>query len=492
LLIFAVSGLRYPVSGFAQCPDGSPPPCRAARTTQAAAATANSVAVLYFDNLSRDTADAYLADGLSEELIVRLSQVHRLDVKSRFESQRVRGRAAGDPRALGRSLRAAYLVTGSMQQAGQQVRLRVSLVRTADGSNVWGDVYDRSGGNILQIQSDIAREVAGAITGQLLPAERATLTRRPTADPTAYQLYVRAVGAANTLTESALRSALELLGSAIARDSSFAEAWAEQAFVWSWLADGYITGREGFEQTRASAQRAVDLDSTNTLALSVLSLAVMALDRDALHAEAFARRSIAVDPRQAYAYTSLSNVFLWTGRTAEYVDANRRAFENDTVAAVGAILYMDALLLTEDVATLRRVLPRTILAIDAASFRDYDGVLQLAGGNAAGAVERIDWRHYGGAKANIRARALMTLHRAGEARAMADSMVALATHGYFNPYGIAETFAEIGDADQAFAWLGRALDERTVWFLSVKQDHAFTAMHDDPRWAALMRRAEGL
>ena len=89
-----------------QCPEGTPPPCARA-TSRASVPAANSVAVLYFDNLSRDTADAYLAEGLAEELMVRLSQVRRLEVKSRFESQRVRGRTAGDARALGRSLRAA-------------------------------------------------------------------------------------------------------------------------------------------------------------------------------------------------------------------------------------------------------------------------------------------------------------------------------------------------------------------------------------------------
>lgn len=175
VVAFSASGTRSPVS--AQCPDGSPPPC--ARAARATAAPSNSVAVLYFDNLSRDTADAFLADGLTDELITRLSQVHRLDVRSRFESLRVRGQRAGDPRVLGRTLRAEYLVTGSLQQAGQRVRVNVALVRAPSGAQVWGEVYDRAG-DFLSIQADIAREVAGAITGRLLPQEQASLTRLPT------------------------------------------------------------------------------------------------------------------------------------------------------------------------------------------------------------------------------------------------------------------------------------------------------------------------
>ena len=185
-------------SASAQCPDGTPPPCAAQRRP---APAPNSVAVLYFDNLSRDTSDVFLADGLTEELIIRLSQVRRLEVKSRFESLRFRGQRVNDPRAIGRELHASFLVTGSIQQAGQRVRLRVALVRTRDGTQQWGDVYERAGGDILTLQADVAREVAGAITGQLLPEERASLARRPTRDPIAYNLYLRGIGAANTISE---------------------------------------------------------------------------------------------------------------------------------------------------------------------------------------------------------------------------------------------------------------------------------------------------
>jgi hypothetical protein len=116
---FAVSlaalALAHPL--VSQCPDGTPPPCPGAAALVHPAP--NSVAVLYLDNLSRDTADAFLADGLTEEIIIRLTQVPRLDVKSRYEVQPFHGQAPRDPANLGRVLRAAYLVTGSVQRAGE-------------------------------------------------------------------------------------------------------------------------------------------------------------------------------------------------------------------------------------------------------------------------------------------------------------------------------------------------------------------------------------
>ena len=145
------------------------------RPYHAPAPAANSVAVLYLDNLSRDTADAFLADGLTEEIIIRLGQVPRLDVKSRYEVERFRGHAAAGPAGPRRALHAAYLVTGSVQRAGDRVRLRYEVIRAATRAQVAGDVIDRASSDLLTVESDIAREVATAITGRLLPEERARL-----------------------------------------------------------------------------------------------------------------------------------------------------------------------------------------------------------------------------------------------------------------------------------------------------------------------------
>ncbi|HET7250067.1 MAG TPA: hypothetical protein VFI79_09495 [Gemmatimonadales bacterium] len=118
-----------------QCPDGSAPPCGRA-VPRAPAAT--SVAVLYFDNLSRDTSDAYVADGLTEELITRLGEIERLQVKSRTAVQRYRGKSIDDPVELARALNVAHLVSGTVQQGGGRLRVTVELTRAASGVRVWG------------------------------------------------------------------------------------------------------------------------------------------------------------------------------------------------------------------------------------------------------------------------------------------------------------------------------------------------------------------
>ncbi len=160
----------------AQCPDGSPPPCRAtARRLLGTIASATSLAVLYFDNLSTDTADAYLADGLTEEITSRLGDVGRLRVTSRYAVRRFRAGVVPDVTTAGQALGVRYLVEGSVRRAGDRVRVSTRLIDAHTGFRVWGADYDRATRDLLALQEDIAREVAIQIAGRLLRTERAAL-----------------------------------------------------------------------------------------------------------------------------------------------------------------------------------------------------------------------------------------------------------------------------------------------------------------------------
>ena len=161
-----------------QCPDGSPPPCGRAvpRTT----VPPTSLAVLYFENASRDTADAYLAEGITEEIISRLSEVARLQVKSRYQVRRYRTDTTGDAAEIGRQLAVARIVTGSVRRAGNRLRVTAEMVRTATGDVVWSERYDRADTDVLSLQEDLASAVATAVTGrQRLGSGPMALPRRP-------------------------------------------------------------------------------------------------------------------------------------------------------------------------------------------------------------------------------------------------------------------------------------------------------------------------
>ncbi|HET9707384.1 MAG TPA: hypothetical protein VFP39_03675 [Gemmatimonadales bacterium] len=469
----------------AQCPDGSPPPC--GRVVSRAPAS-NSVAVLYLDNLSRDTADAYLADGLTEEIIIRLGQVQRLEVKSRFEVQRFRGRPALDPQLLGRALNAAYLVTGSVQRAGDRVRLRVALVRTATRAQAWGDVIDRASTDLLNVESDIAREVTTAITGQLLPPEQAQLSRPLTTDPVAYEEYLRGLRAINSSYEEAtLRSALAHFARAVERDSGFAAAFAGEAQAWEALADGYVAPLEGYTRARAAANRALALDSTQSLAMAKLAEAVLALDLDARKAERVARGAVAIDPRSGQAHIVLSMPLLAAGRVDEGVAEARRGWELDSLAYFNSVWYCGTLIsYRPDSAA--AWLPRLRALLPPAVADGMEGLFLAAHGDLRGAEHLLGWRGYGGANAGTYVRALLARGDTAAARATVDSMLAARTPGYYNPLALARVYAALGDIDRGIEWLRRGIDERTLWVTGVRTDPELAPLRADPRYEALDRQ----
>jgi len=172
----------------AQCPDGTPPPCepRAVRRVRnTTPPPTNSVAVLTFENRSRNASGVVLADGLADEIATRLAQVTRLLVTSRAAVRRLRGTDTLQISDIRRVLDAAYLVTGNVQGSGPLVRVNVVLLNTATARQVWGQLFDdRRQEDLLAVQGEIAEAIAAAIVGQLLPLERtALITGAPAPSP---------------------------------------------------------------------------------------------------------------------------------------------------------------------------------------------------------------------------------------------------------------------------------------------------------------------
>ncbi len=333
LAIGVVLSVSPTVRLFAQCPDGSPPPCRAAPRRVPSAPAPNSVAVLYFDNLSRDTADAYVADGLTEEIILRLGQIERLAVKSRNAVQRFRGRAAEDPAVLGRTLGVAHLVSGSVRRSGPRLRVTVELVRAAGGDRLWGDAFDRSESDLLAIEEDIARAVATGVAGRLLPAEWAALAMRPTRSAEAYDHFIRGNYYLGQRTARAVARSVEEYRGAVQLDPTFSRALARIAYSyalfldWGWDYPG-VPPESLLARGFAASDRALRLDSTDSD--SWMARAYLLGQRNtktlASVTEAF-ERAIALDPRNAEAHHQYGSILVSLGRDSAAAAAYLRALE---------------------------------------------------------------------------------------------------------------------------------------------------------------------
>ncbi len=413
----------------AQCPDGTPPPC-GGRPARVAAPPSNSVAVLYFDNLSRDTSDAYLADGLTDEIILRLQQVRRLEVKSRFESQRVRGRQGATPAALGRELTARYLVDGTIQREGQRLVVRVELTRADRGVGVWSGRFDRTGASVLDVIDDVARGVATGVAGELLPAETAELARRPTADPVAYQHYVRGNVYLAQRTPEALERAADEYEAAYARDNGLKVALGRVAYAYAlgltygigdlpadtvqqraaravdratraapdvadtWMAAGFrqlmrtILGTGDFvEEAVAALDRATRLDPGNAEAHHQYAQGLVIVGRDSA-ALAEYRRALALEPGRAVTYEEVAFLYLLERRYQDAIAWSDSALAADPRFVRGYLVRGQTLLLLGEVAGAERdAASATALAQggDASDARVLRAMLLAARGDTAGA-----------------------------------------------------------------------------------------------------------
>jgi TolB-like protein/Tfp pilus assembly protein PilF len=380
----------------AQCPDGSQPPC--GRKTAAAATPdsppANSVAVLYFDNMSRDTADIWLAQGLTDEIITRIGDIERVSVKSRYAVRPFRN-ANVDPTQAGRALNVAYMVTGSVQRVGRRLRVTVELARAGNGDRVWGEQYDRTDGDVFAIQQDIARGVATAVAGRLLPSERATLAARSTRSNAAYEHLLRGDALLAQRTPTALRRAIGEYSSAARADPRFAAAWAHMSVAYSvlgtrsWTTDGRPIADSIQARAVATADRALALDSASSDVWMAQAYTRMFHDpRGWSGAEDGFRRAVALNARNAEAWHQLGDLLGALGRGSESPDAYLRALAAEPGRPITVLSMASSLSPAEAVA-----LCDSLLAVDPTFFEAYAyrANAKLAAGDTLGA--RADRDH---------------------------------------------------------------------------------------------------
>ena len=221
-----------------------------------------SIAVLPFENLSRDPDSVYFADGVQDEILTHLASLADLKVISRTSVMQYPGGSARDLRKIGHELGVARVVEGSVQRAGNRVRVNVQLIDVSTKRGLWGQSYDRDLADVFAIQSEIAMSIADQLQAKLSPAEKSAIERAPTIDVTAFDLYTRAnnllLTAVYSGTRGDLLDAASLLNRAVERDPSFLHAYCKLAYVHNAL---YFLGYDHTTTRLALADMAVQAAS---------------------------------------------------------------------------------------------------------------------------------------------------------------------------------------------------------------------------------------
>jgi TolB-like protein len=214
-----------------------------------------SIAVLPFENLSPDQNNAYFADGVQDEILTRLASLADLKVISRTSVMQYKSRAARDLRKIGRQLGVARVVEGTVQRAGNRVRVNAQLIDVSTNRGLWGQTYDRDVADVFAIQSEIASSIAHQLQASLSAREKTAIEQAPTNDVTAFELYARANLLVSRSAKGNLLEAADLLNQAVARDPSFFRAYCLLAWTHDLL---YFFGHDHTPARLALAEEAIE------------------------------------------------------------------------------------------------------------------------------------------------------------------------------------------------------------------------------------------
>jgi TolB-like protein/Flp pilus assembly protein TadD len=455
-----------------------------------------TLAVLPFENLSRDPDREYLADGLTEETIAVLGQIDPERVAVIGRTSVLSYKRTTKPLAdIGKELGAAYLVESSIQAEGARLRITSKLIRVRDQVQVWAASYDSEPTSMLGFQRELSAVIAEQVRLRLSPERLTALARRQTRDAEAYDLYLRGRHFWNHFTPPTTRRAIEYFARATTLDPDYALAWSGLADAYSAAPiNGDAPPLQVWPLAREAAAQAVRAEPDLAEAQASLGLETFWLEWDWPAAEAALRRAIALDPSYPFAHRQLGIVISCDGRHDEAQRAMRRGREldplNPMVHALSAQVafqsrqYADAVQFARQAAVVdefwigyyQLAQAHERLGQDALALEALDRATRLGGGNS----KAIALRGYILAKQG----------RTAEAEDVLRTLEAIARERYVPPYAMALVCARLGQTERAVDWLRRAHDAHDAHLVLVAADPKWDDVRDDGRILEILGRCQ--
>jgi eukaryotic-like serine/threonine-protein kinase len=453
----------------------------------------NSLAVLAFENATRDPENEYLSDGIAGSLINMMATVPKLRVMAQSTVFRYKGGGI-DPQAVGRELNVRAVLTGRIMQSGESLRVGVELVDVATGSQLWGGQFHRKPGDIFSIQDEISSEISEKLRLKLTRDEKKRLSKRPTADAEAYRLYLKGRHHWDRWTEDGFYKAIEYFQLAIEKDPTYALAYcgvSDSYVLLGW--NSYLPPREAFPKAKMAAQRALRLDPDLGEAHTPLAAVFWLHEWEWKQAQAEFQWSLALNPSYPTVNHWFAEYIMTMGRPAEAIERMKTTQELDPLwliinVAIGWANYM-ARRYDEAIEQLRRTVelephyPMTywILGI----------VLRKIGQLEQAIAEGEKGVRLSGGSPLMNAALAQTLATAGEhdkARQILDELSNLAKQRYVSPYFFAGIHIGLGEHERAMEFLEQAYKERTHWLIYLHIDPSMDALRSNARFHELLGR----
>ncbi len=455
---------------------------------------AKSIAVLPFENLSEDKANAFFAEGIQDEILTRLAKVADLKVISRTSTQHFKSAPENLPE-IAKRLGVMHILEGSVQKASDQVRVNVQLINALTDAHLWADTYDRKLTDIFTVETEIAKAIADTLQAKLTGSEQHVIAARPTESTEAHQLYLKGRYFWNKRTGNDLKKSIDYFQQAIAVDPNYALAYAGAADAYVWL-PGYTAGtpRDCYPKAKAAATKALQLDDTLAEAHTTLALAIWLYDFDSAQAIREFQRAIELNPNYAIAHQQYGNNTLAAlGRFDDAIVEGKRAVELDPLSLVintdmGSDYYY-ARRYDEAIAQLRKT-----LEMDPGFYIAHlvlGQVLDAKGAREAAIVECQKARALNDDPSvlGVLGRAYGLSGNKMEAEKILDQLKKLSQERYVSAYSFALTYLGLGDKEEALRWLEQSYQDRAgsdIGFIRV--DPLLDPLRGDPRFEALAEK----
>jgi TolB-like protein/tetratricopeptide (TPR) repeat protein len=454
----------------------------------------DSIAVLPLENLSRDPAQEYFADGMTESLITDLANIGALKVISRTSVMRFKDTKEPLPK-IARELGVDAVIEGSVLVVGDRVRITAQLIEAATDRHIWAESYERDLRDVLSLQQEVARGIGKAIKVALTPAETATLTKAVQVDPKVHDLYLRGRYHWNKRTAADLEKSIEYFEKAIAMDPRFALAYVAAAdaylVVGNW---GYRNPREMFALAKQYAEKALEIDGQLSQPYAVLAGVEEYINFNWREAERLYEQAIELNQNNATAHQWHAEFLSARGRQEEALAEIDKSLAIDPLSLIAnqnrAVVLLREKRYDEALAQCQRTLDldkefRSVHMIAAycyaamARFPDFVAELQEA------IARDENGRRYADEAGRIFSQAGIE----GLTRWMIENIDEVSGTPYDSPYVKAELHAQLGEKDQAIEWMKKAVEVRSPGVVTWKVDPAFDALRNDPRFMTVIREA---
>ena len=466
------------------------------KETGAAAIAAKSIAVLPFEDLSPQRDQEYFCDGLAESIINALMSLKDIRVAGKDSSRFLKSKEFSI-QEIGKKLNVRAVLDGSIQKAGDSLRVTARLTDIDDNSLLWSEQYNKELKDVFSIQDEITLSVVDRMKIQLLGDGKTNLTQRPTENLEAYNSYLLGRYWLNKLSEQDFYKAIGYFEQAIAKDPSFALAYVGLANCYAFLGyDCNIAPKDGYPKAKGAVLKALELDQSLGEGHALLGLIKFIFEWDVPGAELEFQRALKMSPQSRDVYFDYPMYLSVIGRFDEAIKMLRRLQELDPAAPgpvylLGAFGYSNAGRFDEAIVQFKKALEmdpnyyyaQVILSMTYAYKGEYEEAISQVEKFMASNPKTEDPLVLGNFSWVYAASS-----REKNAREYLERLLNMRARRYVDCCNIAVIYAGLGEKDKAFEWLDRAYEDRSFSLLWLKIDPMTKSLRSDPRYGELLKK----